>query len=99
MLCRRRVSEPPTTYALARASELQRRRRSIARPAPTRDPLSRQDLSHLIQAGLLPLIVHLYIHVPFCARRCSYCDFAIAVRRVVPSERYVEVIAKEWDLW
>ena len=43
--------------------------------------------------------MHLYIHVPFCARRCSYCDFAIAVRRVVPSERYVEVIAKEWDLW
>ncbi|HEU4829602.1 MAG TPA: radical SAM family heme chaperone HemW [Gemmatimonadales bacterium] len=43
--------------------------------------------------------MHLYIHVPFCARRCSYCDFAIAVRRVVPSERYVEAIAKEWALW
>lgn len=43
--------------------------------------------------------MHLYLHIPFCARRCSYCDFAIAVRRVVPSERYVKAIAKEWSLW
>ncbi|HEU5049053.1 MAG TPA: radical SAM family heme chaperone HemW [Gemmatimonadales bacterium] len=43
-------------------------------------------------------LVHLYIHVPFCARRCSYCDFAIAVRRVVPSERFVAAIAGEWAL-
>lgn len=43
--------------------------------------------------------MHLYIHVPFCARRCSYCDFAIAVRRVVPSERYVDAVAREWELW
>jgi oxygen-independent coproporphyrinogen-3 oxidase len=43
--------------------------------------------------------VHLYIHVPFCARRCSYCDFAIAVRRTVPSARYVEAITQEWAFW
>lgn len=40
----------------------------------------------------------LYIHVPFCARRCSYCDFAIAVRRDTPSARFVEVILREWSL-
>ena len=43
--------------------------------------------------------MHVYVHVPFCARRCSYCDFAIAVRRVVPSERYVAAIAREWEMW
>jgi oxygen-independent coproporphyrinogen-3 oxidase len=43
--------------------------------------------------------MHLYIHVPFCARRCSYCDFAIAVRRVVPTERYVDAIVREWGIW
>jgi oxygen-independent coproporphyrinogen-3 oxidase len=43
--------------------------------------------------------VHLYLHVPFCARRCSYCDFAIAVRSRVPSARYVDMIIREWDRW
>ena len=43
--------------------------------------------------------VHIYLHVPFCARRCSYCDFAIAVRRQVPTERYVAAVLREWDAW
>jgi oxygen-independent coproporphyrinogen-3 oxidase len=41
--------------------------------------------------------MHLYVHVPFCARRCSYCDFAIAVRREVPSARYVAAVGREWQ--
>ncbi len=43
--------------------------------------------------------MHLYIHVPFCARRCSYCDFAIAVRRNVPSDAFVAAVLSEWDMW
>jgi oxygen-independent coproporphyrinogen-3 oxidase len=43
--------------------------------------------------------VHLYVHVPFCARRCSYCDFAIAVRRAVPTDAYVDAVAREWHTW
>jgi len=43
--------------------------------------------------------MHVYIHVPFCARRCSYCDFAIAVRRVVPSSRFVDAVLQEWAGW
>jgi oxygen-independent coproporphyrinogen III oxidase len=41
---------------------------------------------------------HLYIHVPFCARRCSYCDFSIAVRRDTPVDEFVAAIAAELDL-
>ena len=39
--------------------------------------------------------MHLYIHVPFCQRRCSYCDFSIAVRKRIPTGEYVETILTE----
>ncbi|HET9227016.1 MAG TPA: radical SAM family heme chaperone HemW [Thermoanaerobaculia bacterium] len=43
--------------------------------------------------------MHLYLHVPFCARRCSYCDFTIAVRRDVPTDGYVRAVLREWEGW
>jgi oxygen-independent coproporphyrinogen-3 oxidase len=38
---------------------------------------------------------HLYVHVPFCARRCVYCDFSIAVRGKVPVSEYVGALGRE----
>lgn len=36
--------------------------------------------------------------MPFCARRCSYCDFSIAVRRTVPVGEYIDALARELAL-
>src|SRR5437773_10397219 len=41
---------------------------------------------------------HLYLHVPFCVRRCSYCDFSIAVRKRIPAGEYVDAVLKELEL-
>jgi oxygen-independent coproporphyrinogen-3 oxidase len=41
---------------------------------------------------------HLYVHVPFCGRRCVYCDFSIAVRREVPVDEFAAAVARELEI-
>ena len=43
-------------------------------------------------------VAHVYVHVPFCARRCTYCDFSIAVRRRTPVAAYLDALAREQAL-
>ena len=37
----------------------------------------------------------LYVHIPFCSSRCSYCDFATGLYQSELAERYVRAVIQE----
>ncbi len=39
----------------------------------------------------------IYVHVPFCARQCPYCDFAVDVRASIPHEPYADALLEEFS--
>ena len=41
---------------------------------------------------------HLYVHLPFCAHRCGYCDFVTIVGRSGDHGRYVDALVAELRL-
>jgi oxygen-independent coproporphyrinogen-3 oxidase len=41
---------------------------------------------------------HLYVHLPFCAHRCGYCDFVTVVGRGGQHSAYVDALLQELDL-
>ena len=41
---------------------------------------------------------HLYVHLPFCAHRCGYCDFVTVVGRDGQHRAYVDALLRELEL-
>lgn len=41
----------------------------------------------------------IYIHIPFCRSRCSYCDFATGMYDAAVAERYVRSLVNEITSW
>jgi oxygen-independent coproporphyrinogen-3 oxidase len=41
---------------------------------------------------------HLYVHLPFCASRCGYCDFVTVVGRGGDHGPYVDAVLRELEL-
>jgi oxygen-independent coproporphyrinogen-3 oxidase len=43
-------------------------------------------------------VKHLYVHVPFCAHRCGYCDFVTVTGRGGEHGAYVDALLRELEL-
>ncbi|NLS93098.1 MAG: radical SAM family heme chaperone HemW [Planctomycetaceae bacterium] len=43
----------------------------------------------------LPKPIGLYVHLPFCVRKCAYCDFASYAGRQADIPRYVDAVVQE----
>ena len=41
----------------------------------------------------------IYIHIPFCRSRCSYCDFATGIYDGDRAEKYVDAVTREIASW
>ncbi len=61
--------------------------------AGLRSPVSRPDAPELADAA--GLAHSAYVHIPFCARVCPYCDFAVVEGRGEQTGRYVAAVVKE----
>ena len=41
----------------------------------------------------------IYLHIPFCMKKCHYCDFLSAPADENTKERYIEALKKEIFLY
>ena len=51
-----------------------------------------------MEAATTTSVRHLYVHLPFCAHRCGYCDFVTVVGREGEHDAYVEALLAELEL-
>ena len=60
------------------------------------------DIQHYLRPGTLQLAslppLSLYVHLPWCLRKCPYCDFnSHASPDMVPESRYVDALVADLD--
>lgn len=43
--------------------------------------------------------IELYLHIPFCVKKCAYCDFLSAPAKDPVKEEYIKAMGKELKFW
>jgi putative oxygen-independent coproporphyrinogen III oxidase len=51
----------------------------------------------LVPPPLVPPPLGLYIHLPWCERKCPYCDFNSHEARVIPAVAYVDALLRDLE--
>jgi oxygen-independent coproporphyrinogen-3 oxidase len=65
----------------------------VVSPAVDRSSLSRQQTADERPPWWWPRAA--YVHIPFCAHHCGYCDFAVAAGQDHLVDRYLDALARE----
>jgi putative oxygen-independent coproporphyrinogen III oxidase len=70
---------------------------------PTQDAAVRHDITHYMRPGTLQLAalppLSLYVHLPWCLKKCPYCDFNSHEHKTgnVPEQHYVDAVVADLE--
>jgi oxygen-independent coproporphyrinogen-3 oxidase len=65
----------------------------------TTDAVAREALAALDTKPQAGVPLGLYLHIPFCRKRCHFCYFRVYTNKNASEvEQYLDLLAREWDL-
>jgi oxygen-independent coproporphyrinogen-3 oxidase len=59
-----------------------------------------REARHALGSAPAPVPLGLYLHIPFCRKRCHFCYFRVYTNKNAQDvAAYLDVLAREWDLY
>jgi putative oxygen-independent coproporphyrinogen III oxidase len=74
----------------------------VAQPPAEPDGAAIKDIQHYMRGGTLQLSalppLSLYVHLPWCIKKCPYCDFnSHEVKGELPEQRYLDALVADLE--